>query len=145
MPEQAESATGSIYDLGYRKYEGVRLGRGHAAFSLYWQSLRGVFGFGRHTSSKIIPIGLAVVALLPAVIQLGFISLSKDTIAASDIFKASDYYEFIQWPLGLFVAAVGPELVGRDLKNSTLSLYFSRALLRSDYILAKVAALATAP
>jgi ABC-2 type transport system permease protein len=144
MPEQAESATGSIYDLGYRKYEGVRLGRRHAVFSVYIQSLRGVFGFGRHTSSKIIPIGLAVVALLPAVIQLGFISLSKDTIAASDIFKASDYYEFIQWPLGLFVAAVGPELVGRDLKNSTLSLYFSRALMRSDYILAKVAALATA-
>jgi ABC-2 type transport system permease protein len=144
MPEQAESATGSIYDLGYRKYEGVRLGRGHAAFSLYWQSLRGVFGFGRHTSSKIIPIGLTVVALLPAVIQLGFISLSKNTIAASDIFKASDYYEFIQWPLALFVAAVGPELVGRDLKNKTLSLYFSRPLLRGDYVLTKIASLASA-
>ncbi len=144
MSEQAESATGSIYDLGYRKYEGVRLGRWHAAFSLYWQSLRGVFGFGRHTSSKIIPIALTVITLLPAVIQLGWISIAKNTIAASDIFKASDYYDFIQWPLALFVAAVGPELVGRDLKNNTLSLYFSRALLRSDYILAKVGALATA-
>ena len=144
MSGQAESATGSIYDLGYRKYEGVRLGRRHAVSSVYIQSLRGVFGFGRHTSSKIIPIGLTIVALLPAVIQLGVISIAKDTIPASDIFRPWDYYEFIQWPLGLFVAAAGPELVGRDLKNNTLSLYFSRPLMRSDYVLAKVAALATA-
>jgi ABC-2 type transport system permease protein len=144
MPEPAESAAGSIYDLGYRHYEGTRLGRRHAVLSLYIQSLRGVFGFGRHTSSKIIPIGLTIVALLPALIQLGFISIAKDNIAASDIFQPSDYYEFIQWPLALFVAAVGPELVGRDQRNRTLSLYFSRALLRSDYVLAKVASLATA-
>ncbi len=66
MQGPAESAAGSIYDLGYRNYEGVRLGRRHAILSLYIQSLRGVFGFGRHTSSKIIPMGLAIVALLPA-------------------------------------------------------------------------------
>jgi len=144
MLEPAESAAGSIYDLGYRNYEGARLGRWHAILSLYIHSLRGVFGFGRHTSSKIIPIGLTIVALLPAVIQLGWISIAKDTIVASDIFQPSDYYEFVQWPLALFVAAVGPELVGRDQRNHTLSLYFSRALLRSDYVLAKVASLATA-
>ena len=80
MPEPAESAAGSIYDLGYRHYEGARLGRRHAVLSLYIHSLRGVFGFGRHTSSKIIPIGLTIVALLPAVIQLGWISMTKDTI-----------------------------------------------------------------
>jgi ABC-2 type transport system permease protein len=144
MLEPAESAAGSIYDLGYRNYEGARLGRRHAVMSLYIQSLRGVFGFGRHTSSKIIPIGLTVVALLPAVVQLGVISIAKNTIAASDIFQPWQYYEFIQWPLALFVAAVGPELVGRDQRNRTLSLYFSRALLRGDYVLAKVGALATA-
>jgi ABC-2 type transport system permease protein len=144
MLEPAESAAGSIYDLGYRNYEGARLGRRHAVLSLYVQSLRGVFGFGRHTSSKILPIGLTIVALLPAVVQLGVISIAKDTIPASDIFQPWQYYEFVQWPLALFVAAVGPELVGRDQRNNTLSLYFSRALLRSDYVLAKVAALATA-
>jgi ABC-2 type transport system permease protein len=144
MPKQAESAAGSIYDLGYRNYEGVRLGRLYAVFSLYVQSLRGVFGFGRHTSSKIIPLGLTVVAFLPAVIQLGFVAIGGNKINLSDIFQPSDYYEFIQWPLALFVAAVGPELLGRDQRNHTLSLYFSRALLRRDYVLAKLAALATA-
>jgi ABC-2 type transport system permease protein len=144
MPKPAESAAGNIYDLGYRNYEGVRLGRRHAVLALYVQSLRGIFGFGRHTSSKIIPIGLTIIALLPAVIQLGVTAITPDAIEPSGMFQPSDYYEFIQWPLVLFVAAVGPELLGRDQRNHTLSLYFSRALLRSDYVLAKLAALASA-
>lgn len=141
MAEPVESAAGNIYDLGYRRYQGARLGRYHAVLNVYWQSLRGVFGFGRHNPSKIIPIGLAVIALIPAVIQLGFVALSKETI---EVFKFQDYLEFIQWPLALFVAAVGPELLGRDQKHRTLSLYFARSLLRSDYVLAKMAALTTA-
>jgi ABC-2 type transport system permease protein len=133
---------GSVYDLGYRAYEGVRLGRPHAILSLYFTSLRGVFGFGRHTSSKILPFALAIIALLPALIQLGVVAMAE-TIDF-DLISADDYYEFVQWPLALFVAAVAPELVGRDQRNRTLSLYFSRPLLRGDYILAKMAALSTA-
>lgn len=141
MARPVEQATGSIYDLGYRSYEGARLGRWHAITSVYTHSLRGVFGLGRHHSSKIIPFGLAIITLLPAVVQVGVVALAKETV---DVFRPDDYYEFIQWPLALFVAAVAPELVGRDQRNRTLSLYFSRALLRSDYVLAKVASLATA-
>src|SRR5690606_36851843 len=46
--------------------------------------------------------------------------------------------------LVLFAAAVAPELGGRDQRTRTLSLYFSRALKREDYALAKYAALTTA-
>ena len=41
----------------------------------------------------------------------------------------------------LFVAAMASELVGNDRKNNTLPLYFSRPIERSDYVLAKFAAL----
>lgn len=133
---------GSVYDLGYRAYEGVRLGRLHAILSLYLTSLRGIFGFGRHTSSKILPFALAVIALLPAVVQLGIVATVE--VIDFDLISADDYYEFVQWPLALFVAVVAPELVGRDQRNRTLALYFSRPLLRDDYILAKMAALSTA-
>ena len=133
---------GNVYDLGYRAYEGVRLGRTHAILSLYVTSLRGVFGLGRHTSSKILPFGLAILALVPAVSQLAFVAVAETV--DFEIISADDYYEFIQWPLALFVAAVAPELVGRDQRNRTLPLYFSRPLLRDDYILAKMAALSTA-
>jgi ABC-2 type transport system permease protein len=42
------------------------------------------------------------------------------------------------------VAAQAPELVSSDQRNHVLSLYFSHALARSDYALAKLGALAAA-
>ena len=42
------------------------------------------------------------------------------------------------------MAAQAPELVSSDQRNRVLSLYFSHALARSDYALAKLGALAAA-
>jgi ABC-2 type transport system permease protein len=139
--QPAETRTGSIYDLGYRNYDGVRLGRRHAAMSLYWYTLRGAFGIGRRTSSKILPILIAIFAFIPAIVQLGAAALFGDE---AEIFKPQDYFGFVEVPIALFCAVIAPEIAGRDLRQRTLSLYFSRALLRQDYALAKIAAFATA-
>lgn len=136
----SNASAGSIYDLGYQRYEGVRLGRRHAIWALYVHSLRGVFGIGRSLSSKVGPIGLAVIALLPAVIQLGVASIAP---AKSEIVRPEEYYGLIEVVLAVFCAVVAPELVGRDQRTQTLSLYFSRALRHQDYALAKFAALVT--
>jgi len=140
MASRPESA-GSIYDLGYRRYEGPRLGRGHAITALYVQSLRAAFGLGRGASSKVVPIALLIIALVPATIHLG---IAAATSSSMDIVQPENYFAFIEIVLALFVAAVATELVGRDQRNHTLPLYFSRALKRSDYALAKLAALASA-
>ncbi len=140
MESRAEPA-GSIYDLGYRRYDGRRLGRRHAIATLYFQSLRAAFGLGRGASSKIVPVALLAIALLPAAIHLG---VAAATTGSLDIVHPENYFAFIEIILALFVAAVAPELVGRDQRNHTLSLYFSRAIERSDYALAKLAALTTA-
>jgi ABC-2 type transport system permease protein len=136
----AETTAGSIYDVGYQRYEGVRLGRRHAIWALYVHSLRSVFGIGRSLSSKVGPMGLAVIALVPAVIQLGVASIAPADI---EVVRPEDYYFMIQVVLVIFCAVVAPELVGRDQRTQTLSLYFSRALRRHDYALAKYAALTT--
>jgi ABC-2 type transport system permease protein len=136
----SESTAGSIYDLGYKRYEGARLGRRHAIWALYIYSVRGVFGIGRSLSSKVGPIGLAIIALLPAVVQLGVAAIAPEDI---EVVEPEEYYEFIQMVLAVFCAVVAPELVGRDQRMQTLSLYFSRALRRQDYALAKFAALVT--
>jgi ABC-2 type transport system permease protein len=132
---------GSIYDLGYRNYQGARLGRGYAVLALYLSTLRSAFGLGRRAWSKVFPIGLAALAFLPAVVQLGVGALVPGEV---DVFRAEDYYGYVQVIIVLFCAAAGPEVVARDQRNRTLSLYFSRALLRSDYALAKAGAFATA-
>lgn len=141
MSQPSEHAAGSIYDLGYRRYEGVRLGRQHAVAAIYFQSLKGAFGIGRRTSSKIIPVALAVIVLMPAAAQLAFVALSPRNISVA---SPENYFGFVDIILALFCAAVAPELVGRDQRTRTLSLYFSRSLLRSDYAAAKFAALVTA-
>lgn len=142
MSQPPAGPSGSIYDLGYRRYEGARLGRGYAVLALYLSSLRGAFGLGRGAWSKVFPMGLTLLAFIPAIIQLGIASLlPTDDI---EIFRAEDYYDYVQVILVLFCAAVGPDIIARDQRSRTLALYFSRALLRSDYALAKYAAFATA-
>lgn len=140
MSEQSQ-AKGSIYDLGYRRYEGVRLGRAAALTALYVHSLRSCFGLGRRASSKIIPFGLAILVFVPAAIQLGIAAIVSDEFQA---YTAVGYFAYTQSILALFAAAVAPEMIGRDQRNRTLSLYFSRALTRTDYAIAKFAAFTTA-
>ena len=136
----ADTTAGTIYDVGYQRYEGVRLGRRHAIWALYVHSLRGVFGIGRSLSSKVGPMGLAVIALVPAIFQLGVAGVTPTELS---VIRPEEYYNLIEVVLAVFCAVVAPELVGRDQRTRTLSLYFSRALRRQDYAVAKFAALMT--
>jgi len=132
---------GAIYDLGYRRYEGRRLGRAFALWSLYALSVRHAFGFGRGALPKALAIGLAVLAFTPALLQIALGAL----LPAGDFefWQPHDYYSVIQIILVLFVAAIGSDLVGNDRRSRTLALYFARPIGRDDYALAKIAALAT--
>lgn len=138
MVETGSGRASNIYDLGYQPYQGQRLGRSYGIQSLYIYSLRAVFGLGRSNLSKVFPIGLAVVALLPATVQLGIAAIATAEI---QVIKPENYFTFVQTVLALFCAVVAPEIIGRDQRHKTLPLYFSRALTRVDYVSAKLAAL----
>ena len=145
----ASSATGSIFDLGYRGYDGPRLGRRHAIYALFAYSLRSAYGIGRSGRAKIVPIGLAILATLPAVISIAVRAFAAQAGAGQQAerlnpIRYDSYYGYISTIVMLFVAAQAPELLGRDQRYKVLSLYFSRALLRIDYAVAKAAAFATA-
>ena len=140
MAEATPRPSGNIYDLGYRTYEGERLGRRHAFEALYVYSFRAVFGLGRSGMNKVFPIGLALLALTPAGIQLAVAALAP---AELELIKPEDYFgpAGIWIVMALFCSVVAPEIVGRDQRNRTLPLYFARALSRRDYVSAKIAAL----
>jgi len=140
MSQRSEPA-GNIYDLGYRHYDGVRLGRQQAFFSLYRYSLRGAFGLGRRATSKIIPIGVVLLAAAPTFAQLAIAAISPIN---ATVISPANYFDFVQVTLAIFFAAVAPELFARDQRMRTLPLYFARGLRRNDYTIAKLAALATA-
>lgn len=139
--------SGEIYDLGYRNYDGPRLGRRYAIRSLTALSLRNTFGLGRGVASKIIAFALTFFALVPALVHLAIGALTSRIFGDVgedvnfELVRHEDYYENIQVILILFVAAMASDLVGNDRKSNTLPLYFSRPIERSDYVLAKIGAL----
>jgi len=137
----AGSATGRIYDLGYRRYDGPRLGRRHAVRALFVHGFRAVFGLGRSGRAKLAPLSLGVLIALPAVISVAFTALAGGAAREFNPITLGEYISFAQTLLVLFVAAQAPELLVRDQRHRVLTLYFSRALERSDYVIAKYLAL----
>ncbi|MDP9863015.1 MULTISPECIES: ABC transporter permease [Streptosporangium] len=131
--------TGVIHDIGYRHYEGVRLGRAHAAVSLAVHSLRGVFGLGRTARSKIIPFLLAGVMMLPAVVSIAAMALIKQ-----EVIGYTAYAVTMQAVLAIFLASQSPYAVAPDLRFRVLPLYLSRPVTLADYVGAKLAAMAVA-
>ena len=118
-------------------------------FALFIYSLRSAYGIGRSGRAKIVPIGLAILATLPAVISIAVRAFAaqagaSDAVGRIDPIRYDSYYGYIPTIVMLFVAAQAPELLGRDQRYRVLSLYFSRALLRIDYVAAKGAALVAA-
>jgi ABC-2 type transport system permease protein len=131
--------TGTIYDIGYRHYDGPRLGRRGAIGAIVGAGLRAVFGFGRSGRSKIIPWGAVILAALPAVISVAVRVLAGDIL---DLYDYDGYVWNISALLPIFIAAQAPELVVNDIRHRVLPLYFSRPIRRVDYVVAKIAALA---
>jgi ABC-2 type transport system permease protein len=142
MAHALDAAAGTIYDIGYRNYEGARLGRGYAFRTLYVHSLRSAFGLGRGGKALIIPWALFAVMVLPAVITVAVAGISGGMM--SRLIDYHEIYMFNAMLLALFCASQAPELVSRDHYNRVLPLYFSRALRKRDYALAKLLAIWTA-
>ncbi len=132
-----DQAGGEIYDLGYRNYDGERLGRRAAFMSLLILSLRNTYGLGRGVFPKFIAFGLAAAAMLPAVISMMILIL----VGIDEGPRYDDFFGWVQVILVLFVAAMASDLVGNDRRHNILPLYFSRPVERDDYVLAKMAAL----
>ncbi len=144
-PGAATGPGGSIYDLGYRRYDGPRLGRRHAIAALFRHTLLSCYGIGRGGRAKIAPLVFGGMAVIPAVIAVGITALARQAGQAGQVIESASplryetYYGVISQILVLFCAAQAPELVGRDQRYHVLPLYFSRALERTDYALAKYA------
>jgi ABC-2 type transport system permease protein len=130
---------GTIYDIGYRGYDGPRLGRLDIVGALVGHGLRTTAGIGRGARAKVAPVALFALAVLPAVLQAWLAAATQDE---EMILGYPLYLQQIQQLLLLFCAAQAPELVSRDQQHRVLPLYLSRPLHHSDYAAGRLAALA---
>ncbi len=102
----ATAAASVIHDLGYRRYDGPRLGRAQIVRALAWHSFRAAFGFGRGAKAKIVPAVALVALCLPAVVNAfamsgatrGWSTTTPTTPALRDLVMT------------IFVAVQAPEL-----------------------------------
>ncbi|MFJ9161985.1 ABC transporter permease [Streptomyces griseoviridis] len=140
-PVPAQGDQTRIHNIGYRSYDGPRLGRAYATRSLYSQSLRGAYGLGRSAKSKVLPMLLFVVMCVPAAIMVAVTVATKLKELPVDYTR---YAIFLQAVISLYIASQAPHSVSRDLRFKTVPLYFSRPIETADYVRAKYAALASA-
>lgn len=149
MAEPQETPTGRpagvIHDLGYRPYAGPRLGNREIAWSFFVTGLRNTFGLGRSGRSKVLPMTLFAMMLLPALILVGVLVQAKDVLGLdAQIVSYSTYPLTTQLLISVFVAAQAPALISRDLRFRSITLYLARPMPRTVYVLVRLASLAAA-
>lgn len=130
-----------IHDLGYRHYEGERLGRAWKFRSLLVETLRGIFGLGRPAKAKVMPWLLGTFMLGPVAVSIIVLFV---TGAQEHLFDYRVYPMYLAFVIALFVAARAPYAVSRDLRDGTMPLYLSRPVTYQDYVGAKLTALTIA-
>jgi len=139
MPAEP-AAAGVIHDLGYRRYDGPRLGRRQITVALAWHSFRAAFGFGRGPKAKVVPVIALIALCLPAVINAFAMAQGNPRLVGYDTYQPV----LRNLVMTVFVAVQAPELVSRDLRSRVLPLYFSRPIRTIDYPLAKYVAFTAA-
>jgi ABC-2 type transport system permease protein len=115
--------------------------------ALLVHSWRTAYGLGRSARSKIAPVGLVLLAVSLSLLAIGVLVLlaqfatgieATEAIEALQPIRYSTMFPFTATMVFLFSAAQAPELFGRDQLAGTLPLYFSRAVGRSDYAIARL-------
>lgn len=131
-----------IYDRGYRRYDGTRLGGSGARRAVFRDGIRRVLGLRRKGRRKILPWTLIAIAVAAAAIFVGlhFFASQLPVDVASELPRYGELFDFFSWIGILFIALAGPTLLIPDRTDGVLSVYFSRPLTVTGYLAGKLAA-----
>jgi ABC-2 type transport system permease protein len=137
------STDARLIDTSFTRYDGPRSGRAAAIWSLArWSTLRAL-GARRGWKVKVIPISLTLLAFAPALVVLGLRALFGTSSFTKAVIRAVPYGNYVSLVSVIvlaFTVVITPELVCPDRRDRTLSLYFSTALSRFDYLAGKILA-----
>ena len=149
-PERADptGGTGTVFDIGYRGYTGAREGRARGLRAVYDDGVRIALGLGRGGRAKILPwffiVVLAGIGLVMALIAgAADRVMGAGTAERMDLPSHNDFYSIASIILFVFAAVVAPELLCRDRREGTISLYLVRPITTTDYLLGRWGAMVT--
>ncbi len=133
-----------IHDVRYRPFDGEQKNSTRRAVlsMARWSALRAL-GARRPWTAKIVPVGLALIALGPAITALGVKALLGTNITQQlpgDIVPYAPYYQLIGFVILAYAAIVIPETICPDRRSRVLDLYLSTALSPREYVAGKILA-----
>lgn len=136
------NGTGTVFDIGYQRYTGVREGRIRALSSVYKDGIRIALGLGRGPRAKALPwffLGvLSMISLVMAIIAGAADRLGGEgTADKMNLPSHSDYYAIASMILFVFASVVAPELLCSDRRERVINLYLVRPLTGTDYVAAR--------
>ena len=132
-------STGTVFDIGYQRYTGVREGRSRSRRAIFTDAIRIALGLGRGARAKILPwffisvlsgIALIMALVAGAVDRLG----GPGTAQKANLPSHSDYYGIASIIVFVFAAVIAPELLCRDRRDGVISLYLVRPITGTDYV-----------
>lgn len=134
--------TGTVFDIGYQRYTGVREGRGRARRALFKDGIRAALGLGRPPRAKVLPwfflFVLVFIALVMALVAgAADRMIGPGAAERMDLPSHVDYYGIASIVMFVFAAVVAPELLCRDRREGVINLYLVRPLTGSDYIVSR--------
>ena len=137
--------TGTVFDIGYQRYEGRREGRGRGRLAIYKDGVRTALGLGRGGRAKILPwffiSVMSAIALVMALVAGAAERLGGPGAAQrANLPTHNDFYGIASIIMFVFGAVVAPELLCRDRREGVMNLYLVRPLTGTDYIVSRWAA-----
>lgn len=135
--------SGTVFDIGYQRYTGVREGRNRSRLAIFKDGVRIALGLGRGGRAKILPwffiALLAGIGFIMAMVA-GAAARMMGPEATANLTMHADFYGVASIILFIFAAIVAPELLCPDRRESTISLYLMRPLTGTDYVFGRYAA-----
>ena len=134
--------TGTVFDIGYQRYDGRREGLSRSRRAIFKDGIRIALGLGRGGRAKILPwffigvlsfIGLIMALVAGAVDRLG----GPGTARKANLPSHADFYGIASIIMFVFAAVVGPELLCRDRRDRVINLYLVRPIGGGDYVAAR--------
>jgi ABC-2 type transport system permease protein len=140
-----QSHAGTVFDIGYQSYTGVREGGDRSRMAIFSDGVRIALGLGRGPRAKVLP-WFFIAVLIAIAMVMALVAGAAERFAgpgAADQMNLpshGDYYGIASIILFVFAAVVAPELLCRDRRDGVINLYLVRPVTGTDYVLARWAA-----
>src|SRR5687768_4922231 len=136
---------GTVFDIGYQPYTGVREGRSRGRRAIFKDGVRTALAFGRGGRAKILPwffiVALSALGLVFSIVAGAVNAMGGPGGAEkAGIPSHSDFYGIASIMLFVFAAVVAPDLLSPDKRSGVLNLYRVRPITGTDYIVSRWAA-----